>query len=82
MAVAVLLPSLGVCSVESSLSAIHSRLVTTILPLLSVLGMCFAALSFVAGSPNARTHLLLAMIGTAIGFGAESIMNFIRGVVN
>ncbi len=77
-----LAPAVGFCSVESSLAAIQGRLITTILPLVAILGLVFAGLSFVAGSPNARTHLTLAIFGAAIGFGAPSIIAFIRGLVD
>ncbi len=80
--ISILLPSLGYCSVESSLEAIQVKLVTTILPLAAILGLVMAGLSFVMGSPNARGHLVLAMIGAAIGFGATSIIAFIRDLVN
>lgn len=63
-------PMLGFCSVESSLMAVQSKLIGTILPLAAIIGLVFAGLSFVAGSPNARSHLILAIIGAAIGFGA------------
>ena len=77
-----LLPALGFCSVESSLSAIQMKLISTILPLAAILGLVVAGLSFVAGSPNAKGHLILAIIGALIGFGAPSIVAFLRGLVN
>lgn len=77
-----MLPQLGYCSVESSLAAVQSKLVTTILPLAAILGLVFAGLSFVAGSANARNHLILAIIGAVVGFGAQSLVAFIRGLVN
>ena len=76
------LPQLGYCSVESSLAAIQTKLVTVILPLAAILGLIVAGLSFVAGSPNARAHLTLAIIGCVVGFGAQAIMTFIRGLVS
>jgi len=82
IAAAVVLPQLGYCSVESSLAAVQSKLVTTILPLAAILGLVFAGLSFVAGSANARNHLILAIIGAVVGFGAQSLVAFIRGLVN
>lgn len=82
VAVGLMLPQLGYCSVESSLTAIQTKLVTVILPLAAILGLIVAGLSFVAGSPNARAHLTLAIIGCIVGFGAQSIMSFIRGLVN
>ncbi len=73
---------LGICSVESSLHNIQSKLMTVILPLASILGLIFAGLSFVAGSMNARSHLVLAIIGAVVGFGSPSIVSFIRVLVN
>lgn len=82
IALAVLCPVTGFASVESTLSAVQSRLIGTILPLAAILGLVFAAFSFVMGSPNARSHLILAMIGAAIGFGAPSIVSFIQSLVH
>ena len=81
MTVVLLLPELGFCSVESTLAVMQSKLIVTILPLVSVLGLVVAGFSFVMGSPNARAHLTLAIMGAVIGFGAPSIISFIRGVV-
>ena len=77
-----LVPIAGYSSVESTLGAIQSKLINTILPLCAVLGLVFAAFSFFMGNPNAKSHLWLAIIGMIVGFGAPSIMTFIRGIVN
>lgn len=79
---AVLVPIVGYCSVESSLMAVQNRLIGTILPLAAILGLVFAGLSFVAGSPNAKSHLILAILGAVIGFGAPSIVSWIQGLVH
>ena len=75
LALGVLLPAVGFCSVESSLGNVQSK-IQFLLPILATLGLGFAGVSFLIGSPNARSHLILAMIGAAIGFGASSIMGF------
>ena len=75
-------PMLGFCSVESSLTAVQTKLIGTILPLAAIIGLVFAGLSFVAGSPNARNHLILAIIGAAIGFGAPSIVSWIQSLIH
>ncbi len=77
-----LVPIFGHCSVESTLTAIQTKLINVILPLAGILGLCFAAFSFFTGNPGARQHLWLAIIGACIGFGAPSIIAFIRGLVN
>lgn len=82
MVLIVVFPILGFCSVESSLSAVQSKLIGTILPLAAIIGLVFAGLSFVAGSQNARSHLMLAIIGAAIGFGAPSIVSWIQSLIH
>lgn len=74
-------PAIGYASVESTLTAIQGKLITTILPLVAILGLVFAGLSFATGSQNARSHLMLAIVGAVVGFGAPSIIAFIRGLV-
>lgn len=76
------LPEISFASVEGTLTAVQSKLVNVILPLASVLGLVYAGFSFVTGNPNARQHLLLAIIGATVGFGAQSLVAFIRGLVN
>jgi hypothetical protein len=78
----VLVPALGFCSVESTLTAIQSRLINVILPLAGILGLCFSAFSFFTGNPAARQHLWMSIIGAVVSFGAPSIIAFIRGLVN
>lgn len=80
-AVSLLIPELAIASVESTLAAIQTKLISTILPLCAILGLVFAAFSFFMGNPNARTHVFLAIIGAVIGFGAPSIVAFVRGLV-
>ena len=75
-------PDPALATVESSLAAIQGKLINVVLPLIGVIGLCFAAISFFTGNPNARGHLFLAMMGAVIGFGAPSIIAFIRGMIN
>ena len=80
--VALLVPELGYCDVQGTLETVQNKLVNQILPLCAVLGLVFAAFSFFTGNPNARAHLWLAIIGMFIGFGAQSIMLFVRSLVH
>ena len=75
-------PMLARASVESSLMAVQSKLINFILPVAGIIGLIFAGLSFVMGRENARAHLVLAIIGAGVGFGAPSLIEFIRGMVN
>jgi hypothetical protein len=81
IALGLVLPTVGLCSVESSLGNVQSKL-EILLPILATLGLGFAGVSFLIGSPNARGHLILSIIGAVVGFGATSIMGFIRQIVN
>jgi type IV secretory pathway VirB2 component (pilin) len=76
------LPVVAFGSVESSMAALQSKLLGTILPVMSVLGLLIAGLAYLAGSANARQYLWYAIIGAAVGFGAESIVSFIRSIVH
>lgn len=82
VAIAVFGPALAQASVESSLMAVQSKLINTILPLAGILGLAFAAISFFTGNENARGRLTLAIIGAVIGFGAPSIIDFVQSLIH
>ncbi len=82
LAAATLSPLLAQASVESSMQAVQSKLIGTVLPLGGMLGLGFAAVSFFMGSPNAMSHLKLAVIGAAIGFGGPAIIEFVRSLIH
>lgn len=69
-------------SVESSLLAVKSKLTGFVLPVLSVIGLLLAGFSFMTGSEKAKQHILYAVIGCAIGFGAQAIVDFMSQNVN
>ena len=77
----IFVPEIGYASVESTLAAIQTRLISTVLPLVAILGLVFAGMSFAIGSPNARNHLVFSILGAVVGFGAPSIIAFIRQLV-
>ncbi len=77
-----LVPMLAVASVESSLAAVQTKLVGTVLPLAAMCGLVFAGFSFITGQPNARAHLVYAILGAVIGFGAESIVSLVRSLIH
>jgi hypothetical protein len=77
-----LLASPCFASFESSLVDIKSKLTGVVLPLLSVIGLGFAALSFVTGNPEAKRHVTYALVGAVVGFGAQAIVDFIASTVH
>ena len=79
--VGILLPEFAHAGLETSLMGIKSKLTGVILPLLSVIGIAFAGISFFTGNPNAKQHIAYAVFGCIIGFGAQGIVDFIAQTV-
>lgn len=76
-----LVPELAHAGLESSLIGLKMKLTGVILPLLSVIGICIAAISFFTGNPMAKQHIVYAVLGCAFGFGAQAIVDFISQTV-
>jgi type IV secretory pathway VirB2 component (pilin) len=75
-------PDLAHASLEGSLQGIQMKLTGVILPVLSVIGVGLAGVSFFTGNPQAKQHIFYAVIGAIIGFGAQSIVDFIAQTVH
>lgn len=69
-------------SLESSLLGIKSKLTGFVLPVVSVMGLLLAGFSFMTGSEKAKQHIVYAVIGCIIGFGAQAIVDFLAQTVN
>ncbi len=68
-------------SVESSLVGLKAVLLGSILPIFAVIALGFAAFSFFTGNPNSKQHLIYAVVGAVVLFGAQSIVDLIERVV-
>lgn len=68
-------------SVEGSLLGLKQVLLGSILPICAVIGLGFAAFSFFTGNPNAKQHLMYAISGSVIVFGAQSVVDLLGRVV-
>jgi len=77
-----LFPEMAHASFESSLIGLKTKLTGVVLPVLAVIGVCLAAISFFTGNPNAKQHAAYAVIGAAIGFGSQVIVDFISQIVH
>lgn len=80
--VAVLVPDTCFASVESSLLNIKSKLTGFVLPVLAVLSLLLAGFSFMTGQERAKQHILYAIIGCAIAFGAQALVDFLSSAVH
>ena len=67
---------------EGFLTAIQDKLIHTFLPVLAIIGLALAGMSFAAGNPGAKQHIIWAILGCIVGFGAEGIVNLIRSLVS
>lgn len=76
-----LMPLAAHASVESSLMGLKSVLLGSVLPIFAVIALGFAAFSFFTGNPNSKQHLIYAVTGAIILFGAQSIIDLIQRVV-
>ena len=74
-------PDLAHAGLESSLIGIKTKLTGVIMPLLSVIGIAIAAVSFFTGNPQAKQHIVYAVLGCMFGFGAQAIVDFIAQTV-
>jgi len=80
-AIVMVAPESAFAGLESSLMGIKTKLTGVILPVLSVIGVCLAAISFFTGNPNAKQHIIYAILGCVFGFGAQAIVDFIAQTV-
>ncbi len=77
-----LIPDLAMAGLESSLIGLKSKLTGVILPVLSVIGIAMAAISFFTGNQNAKQHIAYSVMGCIFGFGSQAIVDFISQTVN
>jgi lipopolysaccharide export LptBFGC system permease protein LptF len=75
-------PDLAHADLVGSINDIKYKLTVVILPGFSVIGIGLAAISFFTGNPQAKQHIFYAVIGSIIGFGAQSIVDFIGQAVH
>lgn len=76
-----LFPDLAFADFRGSLENIRSQLSNVVLPLLSVIGLLVASFSYMTGHPDSKRHVTYALIGAALGFGSQAIIDFISSAV-
>jgi type IV secretory pathway VirB2 component (pilin) len=81
VAVGLLTSPLVHASVESSLMGLKSVLLGSILPIFAVIGLGIASIGFFTGNPNAKQHFSYAVIGCAVIFGAQAVVDLIQRIV-
>jgi hypothetical protein len=76
-----LVPDIANADLVSSLNGVKLKLTGVILPLLSVIGIAVAAISFFTGNPQSKQHIFYAILGCIFGFGAQAIVDVIAQTV-
>jgi hypothetical protein len=76
------IPDLAYADLESSIRNVRTELSMVVLPTLSVIGLLVASFSYLTGNQNAKQHITYALIGAGVGFGAQSIIDFISSMVH
>ena len=66
---------------ESKVQSITSSLIKTLLPMMSIIGMVYAAFLGVQGDPNAKKRMTLVVFASLIGFLAPMIVGWLQSIV-
>lgn len=74
-------PEIGFCDLVNTLNNVQTMLVNRLAPVIGILSLCWAGFSYLSGNPNARGHLIAAIVGACLLFGAETILRFIQSYV-
>lgn len=82
LAIGLLVPDYAYADLVSSLNGVKLKLTNVILPLLAVIGVAIAAISFFTGNPNSKQILFYAILGCIFGFGAQAMVDFIAQTVH
>lgn len=77
----VLVPDAAFADFRGSLENVRSQLSNIVLPLLAVIGLLVASFSYMTGHPDSKRHVTYALIGAAIGFGSQAIIDFISDTI-
>lgn len=81
IAMAGFVPSEAHAELIQSLRDVKYQLTGVILPVLSVIGVALAAMSFFSGNPQSKQHIFYAILGCIFSAGADAIVTFISQTV-
>ena len=70
----------AVGSFESKMEGLRDALVGTLLPLVSTIGLVYAAILAVSGSEESRGKVISIIIMSIVGFMAQYIIEFIQRI--
>ncbi len=71
----------GASGFESKVQSLTGSLIKTLLPMMSIFGMVYAAVLGVQGDPNARQRMTLVVFASLVGFLAPMIVGWLQSIV-
>lgn len=66
---------------ESKMQGLTTKLISVILPLLSILGLVYAVFLAITGDGNFKGRLTTIVICSVVGFLAPQLINWLKSVV-
>ncbi len=66
---------------ESKMQNLTSQLINTVLPLLSILGLVYAAILALSGDAAAKAKIITVIAVSVVGFLAPAIIQWLQGAM-
>ena len=73
--------SYGFSGFESKVKSLNNSLTSTVLPLVSILGLVYAAILAVIGDGAARGRITMVIVASVVGFLAGPIIRWIQSIM-
>lgn len=67
---------------ESKMESLQGKFINVLLPLVSILGLVYAAILAASGNEGAKGKILVIIGGSIIGFLAPNIIGWIKGILS
>ena len=73
---------IGGDALSQRVSGLTSKIIGTILPAISILGLVYSAILAASGDQGAKGRMVLVIIASVIGFLAPIVIHWFQGAVN
>lgn len=81
-AIAILMPEMALATgFETKMGNLRDNLIGTVLPLVSTIGLVYAAILAVSGSSESKGKVITVLAMSVVGFMAKFIIEFLKGTV-
>ena len=81
-AIAILMPEMALATgFETKMGNLRDNLIGRVLPLVSTIGLVYAAILAVSGSSESKGKVITVLAMSVVGFMAKFIIEFLKGTV-